>query len=67
MNEDKTIISDMILPHKNPKSLDLETGQPKTHPVCLARAKFNSRANDYLCYTLGAPIKADDSPEATQE
>ena len=64
MNEDRTVVPDLILTHKNQKPLDPETNLPKTRPVCLSRVNFNQRANDYLCQLLGAPIKADPTAEA---
>ena len=64
LNEDRTIVPDLILTQKNQKPIDPETGLPKTRPVCLSRVNFNQRANDYLCQLLGAPIKADPTAEA---
>ena len=64
LNEDRTVVPDLILTHKNQKPLDPETNLPKTRPVCLSRVNFNQRANDYLCQVLGVPIKADPTIES---
>ena len=63
-NEDRTVIPNVILLHKNQKSLDPKTNQPATRPVCLARTMFIQRANDYLCTFLGAPMKLETTSEA---
>ena len=63
MNQNKTVIPDLILQHKNQKPLDAQ-GQPKTRPVCLSRTTLNQRANYYLCQVIGATIKADPTDES---
>ena len=63
MNEDRTIVPDLILTQENQKLVHQVTRLPKTCPVCLTRTSFNQRANDYLCHLIGAPIKSDKSAE----
>ena len=57
IDEDKTVIPNLILMQKNQNPLDPKTGQPKTRPVCLTRTSYNQRANEYLCYLTGASKK----------
>ena len=64
MDEDKTVIPNLILTQKNQKPIDPVTKLPKTRPVCLTRTSYNQRANDYLCWITGASIKGNPTKEA---
>ena len=64
MDEDKTVIPNIILTQKNQKPIDPVTKLPKTRPVCLTRTSYNQRANDYLCWITGASIKGNPTKEA---
>ena len=59
MDEDKTVIPNIILTQKNQKPIDPVTKLPKTRPVCLTRTSYNQRANDYLCWITGASLKGN--------
>ena len=64
LDEDKSVLPNLILTQKNQKPVDSITKLPKTRPVCLTRTSYNQCANDYLCYLTGASIKGNPSREA---